>query len=839
MRNTIKYATALAALVFATQSVHAVPAWPGIHTHTQPDGRTVQYTVKGDEHYHAIFSEDGIPLILHSDSLCYAIADSNGAFSSTRMLAGNPLERTAAELQLIAELPKFDLDHAAAHQRVQRRILDTDGFPTTGNMRGIVILVNYADCKMQDEYTTEIFTRKMNEEGWSMYGATGSVRDYFIAQSSGVFTPTFDVYGPVELEHNYSFYGQNDGNGQDRGGGNMVREACEKADKDFDVDFTKYDYDKDGVVDFVYVIYAGYAESYGASTNTIWPHASTLTDQYINLSLDGLKIDRYACSSELKYTTGTTLEGIGTICHEFGHVIGLPDLYNTRFSGSYQLGSWDVMDMGSYNNDSHTPPSYSAFERYSLGWLELTELDTPAYGVELPELTGSNKAYRISTSNENEYFTLENRQQAGWDAHLPGHGMIVEHIDYDQSAWEYNVVNAGTFSRVDLVEADNTAGSGKPSDPFPGTNNVTLLADYTKPSTMMHDGTPVGKGISNIREENGLITFDFMHDRLAPPTNLLCSEIMSDSFVASWDAVEDATAYNVELEEIIPADEMVVLLNQDFAGLTEGEYPKSDFQEIGDVLESYPGLFDWYGTDLYSCGGQIRIGSYGKSGILRSPYTELTSTGQHTVAIKAHSYIGKKVDFTIDLVDKQGNVVHTQKFTANKELKDYLITFTSTGDPLRIDITTDKERLFVDQIRLIRGDIAPEEVWTIGENHSRIDGIKECRVQLTELKADREYDVKVMAVSEDGTTDSVWSQPLRVTTATNGIRTNVADNILRTTDDGFAVTTIVPGTMLIVCDAAGNVILRDTPTAPCTYRMPARGLYIVRYGTAILKAVVL
>ena len=198
--------------------------------------------------------------------------------------------------------------------------------------------------------------------------------------------------GPIKLKHNMAYYGANGGvNNSDIRPQDMVVEASTFAHDSLGVDFSPYDNNHDGQVDFVYVYYAGYAESYGAATYTIWPHASNLTQQGVYASFDGVVLDRYACSSELRYTTGTEIEGIGTFCHEFGHVLGLPDMYDTMYSAE-TLGAWDLMCSGSYCNDSRTPPGFSAYERSTVGWMELQTIDTPADSLPLHELQASKEA---------------------------------------------------------------------------------------------------------------------------------------------------------------------------------------------------------------------------------------------------------------------------------------------------------------------------------------------------------------------------------------------------------------------------------------------------------------
>ncbi|MDO4197297.1 MAG: M6 family metalloprotease domain-containing protein, partial [Prevotellaceae bacterium] len=382
--------------VFVFVSTHAIPAWYGVMQHTQEDGTTINYRIMGDEHGHMLVTLDGYALVMDGQSLCYAEASplpspegkgdhpEKGEVEgcgvrvvSTGVMAHNAEMRSETEIKTLATLGKAGPlcpQHlqSLGPRKGMKHTLNIDDFPTTGEVHGLILLVNFANMKMQEKHTVEVFDRKMNEEGCTLYNATGSARDYFIDQSWGQFQPTFDVCGIIELDNNFSYYGHNNGFGLDDTAQLMIKEACEKAHDQMGVDFSKYDYDNDGYVDFVYVIFAGYAESYGAPAETIWPHASNLEAYGINLELDGKKVDKYACSSELKYNSGETIEGIGTFCHEFSHVLGLPDAYNVHNAGDPQLGRWDVMDQGNYNNESNTPASYSAYERKQVGWMDFT-----------------------------------------------------------------------------------------------------------------------------------------------------------------------------------------------------------------------------------------------------------------------------------------------------------------------------------------------------------------------------------------------------------------------------------------------------------------------------------
>ena len=366
------------AAMAASTTLSARPAQPGLHrTITLSDGTRLECGLVGDEFGHYYVAADGRQFV--------------------PVTAGDTLYRCLTPAEVNERQAQ-----AEARRTASRREAPLTPFPTIGEVHGLVILAEFQDVRFQPEYDLALFQRQMNESGYSDHSATGSARDYFISQSDSMFLPQFDVVGPILLPGEESVYGRNNGNGQDSNPALMVSQACRMVHDSLGIDFSQYDFDDNGEVDFVFILYAGYGESYGAVSTTIWPHMAYLNQQYTYLTLDGKSINRYACSCELSGNTGTHLDGIGAFCHEFGHVIGLPDLYNTVYSGSVQLGPWDIMDSGSYNNGSHTPPHYSAFERYSLGWMELTDLTEPADTVIVPELNASWQAYRIPTSRDDE-----------------------------------------------------------------------------------------------------------------------------------------------------------------------------------------------------------------------------------------------------------------------------------------------------------------------------------------------------------------------------------------------------------------------------------------------------
>ncbi len=379
---------------------------------------------------------------------------------------------------------------------VQERLVPRDlpqiqtTFPTQGDIRSLIILVNYADVSFVIPDPQQAFSRMLNEEGYSENGGTGSARDYFLANSFGNFRPTFDVYGPVTLPRKRAYYGG--GDGQATHYSEMVIDACDLLQDE--IDWSKYDINEDGEIDNIFIYFAGHNEAEGGPEESVWPHrAYVYTNEdgasirYYYQGADGKKywLWDYACTSELTDYQGARMCGIGTFCHEFSHVLGLDDLYDTSDGEHYTVGQWDIMSQGNYNNDGRTPPSYSAFERFWLGWLTPEEL-TEAQDLLLEPLNTSNKAYLMAASKHNlngtnpnpkEYWMIENRQRVGWDAPdgcLPGTGLLITHITWNQSRWNNNTPCNYLPMVYDICEAwyqNPYMSTG--TDTYPGQFRVT------------------------------------------------------------------------------------------------------------------------------------------------------------------------------------------------------------------------------------------------------------------------------------------------------------------------------------------------------------------------------
>jgi M6 family metalloprotease-like protein len=510
------------ALIFSISKLFSVPACPDPIKFRQVDGSEITIKVKGDEFFHYTTSEDGYVLVPDSTGiLMYADQDTSGKLIPSKVRASNTSKRSAAERKFVQGLRRdMNLSRINMSRRAMRSAAAAPSntspqraYPITGTPKSLVILVNFSDRSFVTPDPQTAFTNLLNQPGYAANGGTGSAKDYFNDNSMGVFNPQFDVVGPFTLPNPMLFYGKNDAQGQDIDPRQMVIDACTLAAAN-GVDFSQYDTDKNGMVDNVFVYYAGYNEAESGKTlpNTIWPHRWSLPTK--TTKFNNVTVYDYACASELRSYFGSNMCGIGTFCHEFGHVLGLPDYYVTSGTDHHTLSYWNIMDSGPYLNSGRTPPAYSGFDRFFLNWLIPTEIKDGG-DFSLEKITTSNKAYiftqngnhNLSGSNPtpNEFFTLENRQKQGWDAFLPGHGMLLTHIYYNTTSWNSNTPNNNALAMgVDIVEADGLASdSNLPGDPFPGTTNKTAF------TPLLRDGTDIKKPLSNIQEINNIISFHF------------------------------------------------------------------------------------------------------------------------------------------------------------------------------------------------------------------------------------------------------------------------------------------------------------------------------------------
>lgn len=426
-------------LLLAVTAVMAVPAKRGMwKTITLSDGTEMKATLQGDEFGHYWKGIDGKKYVKSGD---------------TYVVMGEEVVKNAAARR------------AKAQQQRTKKMKARKASAYKGQKKGLIILVNFKDTKFQtaDAATQALYNNIANTAGYKDdNGFSGSVADYFKSQSRGDFELSFDVVGPVTVSQNASYYGENDEvYNQDKYPAKMVIEAVNLA-KSSVSNWKQYDWDGDHKVDQVMIIYAGEGEASGGDASTIWPHEYNLyaANYYgdgtgpVTVDTD-LEVDTYAVANEGMVEQGFFTEtfvymGIGTICHEFSHCLGLMDMYDTQYGGNFGMGDWDLMDHGSYNNGGFTPANYSSFEKTQIGWITPTELTKETSVSAMQPWNDADECYQITNpGNANEYYLLENRQQKGWDEFVPAAGLVILHVDYDKDIWDWNIANTNNDDTTD------------------------------------------------------------------------------------------------------------------------------------------------------------------------------------------------------------------------------------------------------------------------------------------------------------------------------------------------------------------------------------------------------
>ena len=423
-----------------------------------------------------------------------------------------------------------------------------EGF--VGEKRGLVILAEFTDKTFKAGHDRQKYDDILNMPGYTTSeGFRGSVADYFRDQSAGLFNLTFDVVGPFTSKKDYKYYGENDSNGYDKRPEELIAEMCLAADSL--VDFKDYDWDGDGWVDEVFVVYAGKGEADGGGTNTIWPHM-WMMDEYMGkeLVLDSVHINIYACSNELSFRG--RIEGIGTFCHEFSHCLGLPDFYDTVDDANitYGMSDFDLMSGGNYAGDSFCPVGYTAYEKMVCGWQQPIILGDENVEVEgLKPISEDGDTYIIyNDGHPDEYYLIENRQRSGWDTYFPDKGLMITHVDYDAEVWENNIPNtivpdslvkeyeltcSNDHERMTFFHANNSKTSGKLYPYVRGYAAISpadsLTANSKPAATFYNDNSSGTKfllgGIRDISQNaDGTMSFSYS----APPRPVAIRQVTAE-----------------------------------------------------------------------------------------------------------------------------------------------------------------------------------------------------------------------------------------------------------------------------------------------------------------------
>lgn len=657
----------------------AVPAYPGLIESKQPDGSVVQIRVMGNEHFHYTVSEDS-ELVVRDSTGYWNYADEQGKPTGMRFHHRDkrgdkerkfnekrdskkilkefqkrgrdrkrPLHRSevpqegeadtaslnsvpfrAAPLRAAVATPTGDVVQIATRPKFTQSM-------TTGEIRGLIILVQFSDVKFKSSDPQAAFTRYMNEEGYHENGMHWSVRDYYVANSMGAFKPTFDVAAPVTLSNSRAYYGtlqiSYDGTNYYDYPDSAFIEAIKLIKQRGDVDFTLYDNDGDQKVDFVYMIYAGIGEADTGIEDAIWPQAAYVNPIAVAGNCSGWSrncyyVSHYACSNEISgnayaHDTSTKiLAGIGTFVHEYGHVLGLPDFYNTEDMNDQSTPFiWSLMDMGEYNSYAENdllagtaPPRLTAFERYSLGWLtprvlEKQNGEITLYGID------QNDAILIPSTNKNEYFFLDYRAKYDEIAPLPNSGMLVWRVSYNASAWDNNKVNVKDAYRMNLIRSDKddslqTVRNGwytyraptledenLKGDPFPGIKDVTEFDEF-----ITYACENLGLRIYDIAETDSAVTFKVKWDGVEGWPS---SSSVAESSSSSSEIVESSSSESSSSSAIVPGTSS----SEEITGVVAGAFaPQVHMTLEGGVLrvvahiegEKEIRVFDVQGHQLYA-----------------------------------------------------------------------------------------------------------------------------------------------------------------------------------------------------------------------------------------------
>lgn len=661
----------LNALLCLVLSVWAVPAKRGVWCSLSlVDGTEVKAQLVGDEFLHYYVAEDGTKYVQDEATSLYR-----------KMTDEVTAQRRAAVRRAQAQ---------GRQKRMLRKAQANNAFQ--GTKKGLIILVQFTDSKFKSGHDLALYRRIANDENYSGNNFRGSIKDYFKVQSHGQFELDFDVAGICQLQHPYAYYGKNNSQKEDVKPGEMVAEACLWA-HEHGTDFSKYDWDGDGEVDQVFVLYAGHGEASYKDANTIWPHMYYLSasDYGKSLSLDGVTVDTYACSCELN--GDGNLDGIGTFCHEFSHCMGFPDLYDTSSDGGwFGMGDFDLMCSGSYNGDSKCPAGYSAYEKAECGWLtlkDMTDIEQETSIVGVQPMSADGDAYIIKNKgHEDEYYILENRQKTGWDSYLPASGLMITHVDYDADIWDWNMPNtSGKYEdangntktndhqRLTIFRAGNSSSDyGDSSDLYPYRSNNTLTKTSSPASTLYNTNSDGSK---------------YMHVAI---TDIAIAADGTASFTLSKEEHQGGDV------PVTPSGSTMLYESFDKCTGTGGNDGIWGGRSIGAGTPTYDNK-GWTSTQgkVYASSACVRVGTSSVNGDITTP--SFTVNGKAVLSFKAGAWNTSGDGTTLNLSVSNGTISPSSVTMKKGEWTDYNVTITANGN-VKTTFKASKLRFFLDEVKV-------------------------------------------------------------------------------------------------------------------------------------------
>lgn len=735
-------------LTVTAMTMMAVPAKRGVwKTLKLQDGTEVRAQLVGDEFGACWRGVDGKNYVKSGDS--FVILNSEIAKRSNA--------RKEMALKSRAKRLKANVTRRAAGNRSA----------LTGDKKGLIILVNFKDTKFQtsDAETQALYNNVANTQGYSDdNGFSGSVADYFKDQSRGVFNLTFDVVGPVTVSQKASYYGENDAETeQDSRPAEMVIEAVNLAKSKVN-NWQQYDWDNDGEVDQVMIIYAGEGEASGGAEATIWPHEYSLASaKYYGegtgpVTVDNnLKVNTYAVANEgmveqSLFGESFTYMGIGTICHEFSHCLGLMDMYDTAYGGNFGMDAWSLMDQGSYNNNGFTPANYTSFEKQQIGWITPKELTTATTVTALQALADADDFYRITNKgNENEYYLLENRQQKGWDQYVPSSGLLVLHVDYDDEIWAWNLANTNNsdasegvlndHQRCTIFHADGKEKSAelyaKLSDLVTAYENEqdddkadAIYEEYEKVSgeldkDLQNDVFPIGSTELSNTTTPRAFTYNANSDG-RKLMNIKISEITQNAdgtiafnFAPDNSGTEegDNTEYSNIDDPVTPPSVEGALFYESFdqcdgTGGNDGTFSGN----VGTASKFKTDNSGWTanGDKYYGCDRCAKFGTGSVKGEVTSPSFAVDGTGTMTFMAAPFGTDGT----TLNLSVSNGTISPATVTMKAGEFTNFTATITATGN-VKVTFTPAK-RFFLDEVKVISTSTGIKDVKAVATTTTRI-----------------------------------------------------------------------------------------------------------------------
>lgn len=506
------------------------------------DGKYLMLTLHGDENCKYALTDDGYTVLQNSDGWFYAKEDENGEVIMSNYRLLHHSDMSDEQKSFLTTLKKNLIPKREQKLNISKRANqygeEKDIQNVSGNRRVLVVLVEFSDLRFRK--TKEDFVDLFNKTNYNDDGAVGSVKDYYLWASHEQLNLQSDIIGPYTLSHNMAYYGGNNIKGNDKNTYGMFTEAIEFAADE--VNLQDYDSNGDGYIDNVHIIFAGYGEEAGATSDAIWSHRAS----FPTITVDDVKIDGYSCAAELRGNSEEGISRIGVHCHEIGHALGANDYYDVNYSEGGQFegtGKWDIMASGSWNNGGISPAGFNPYVRvYDFGWENVDTLEESGL-VQLTPTSEKGGVIRLNTIKDGDFFLLENRIADSFDTYIPGSGMLVYHIspgiDTAKMTNEINatypqlcyIVCASSGNKTPSYTASSYGEINSPGCPYPGDTNNTGFSASSVPAAKTFDDKDTGFSIQDIKYEDGIITFYYNKEESPIESEDIYTELVwNDSF---------------------------------------------------------------------------------------------------------------------------------------------------------------------------------------------------------------------------------------------------------------------------------------------------------------------